>query len=49
MALLACQQDVHSPSYSQHIDHLATWFGGSLLDLNASKTQEMCLGGRMVL
>lgn len=47
MVLVACLQDINSPSYSQHIDHLATWFDGCFLDLNVSKTKELCLGGRM--
>lgn len=47
MALVACLQDVDSPSYSQHIDHLPTWFDGSFLDLNVSKTRELCLGGSL--
>eukprot|EP00064_Thunnus_orientalis_P023492 superscaffoldBa00008926_g23737 len=49
MALAACLQDVNSASYSQHIDHLATWFDSSFLDLDVSTTTEteLCLGGRM--
>ena len=47
MALVACLQDVTSPSYSQCINHLATWFDGSFLDLNVSKTKELCFGGRV--
>ena len=45
MALVACLQDVSSPSYSLHIDHIATWFESSFLDLNVTKTKELCLGG----
>ena len=47
MALVACLQDVTSPSYSQCINHLATWFDGSFLDLNVSKTKELCFRGRV--
>ena len=45
MALVACLQDVNSPSCSQHIDHLAICFDGSFLDLYFNK--ELRLGGRM--
>ncbi|KAL7849098.1 hypothetical protein SRHO_G00207210 [Serrasalmus rhombeus] len=47
MALVACLQDVTSPSYSQGINHLVSWFDGSFLDLNVSKTKELCFGGRV--
>ena len=45
MALVACLRDASSPSYPQHIDHIATWFAGSFLDLNVTKTKELCFGG----
>ena len=45
MALVARLRDVSSPSYPQHIDHIAAWFADSFLDLNVTKTKELCLGG----
>ena len=46
MALFACLQDANCPSYSQYISHLATWFDSSYLDLNVSKTKELCFGDK---
>ncbi len=47
MALVAGLQDACCPSYSQHINQITTWFEDSFLDLNVSKTKEMCLGERV--
>ena len=43
--LVARLLDVSSPLYPPHIDHIAAWFADSFLDLNVTKTKELCLGG----
>lgn len=45
MALVACQQHTDSASHRQYINGLVSWFDSSFMDLNVTKTKELCLGG----
>lgn len=43
--LHACM-DPNSVSYCQYINCLTSWFDDSSLDLNVTKTMELCIGGK---
>lgn len=47
MALVACLEGKSSSSYSQFLDCLVTWIDNSFIDLNVTKTKELCLGGKL--
>ncbi len=45
MALVACMSDEQSlVTYRQFVDSVVLWFQESLLQLNTSKTKELCCG-----